>query len=194
MSPETAYVAERGHLQPLPPHAPPIYQPWGRIVGDHGYVHLDTNRYSVPDKLVGKQVDVHKHLERVLVYFKGRVVADHPRFIGQRNKTLTKPGHHKPLGQLSKKRMTTCEEEQILRDRNDDNLNLYLSGLKTRVKGRGQYYFRRLLNLQRTYPESAFQAALDKALHYGMYDLARLEKLILQSVAGDFFNMDREET
>ena len=31
---------------------------------------------------------------------------------------------------------------------------------------------------------------LDTALHYGMYDLVRLEQLILRHVAGDFFALD----
>jgi hypothetical protein len=190
MSPVEALVTERRHLQSLPRYAPPIYQPLVRSVGDHGYVNLDVNRYSVPDRLVGKQVEVHKYLERVSIYFKGQLVADHARFIGQQGKTRTKPGHHKPLGQQGKIRMAVCEEEQLLRRRGDEALNRYLTGLKSRVKGRGQYYFRRLLNLQRTYPESAFQAALTKALHYGMFDLARLEELILQFIAGDFFNLD----
>ena len=49
MSPEAAMIIEWPHLQPLPRFAPPIYLPHTRIVGDHGYIHLETNRYSVPD-------------------------------------------------------------------------------------------------------------------------------------------------
>ena len=52
---------------------------------------------------------------------------------------------------------------------------------------------RRLLELKRTYPEDAFHAALEQALHYGLFDLYRLEKLILERVAGDFFLIDEED-
>ena len=39
----------------------------------------------------------------------------------------------------------------------------------------------------------AFQKALKQAVHYGMYDLARLENIILSYVAGDFFNIDEDD-
>jgi len=52
---------------------------------------------------------------------------------------------------------------------------------------------RRLLDLKRTYPEEAFNAACEQALHYGLFDLTRLERLILGRVAGDFFRINEEE-
>jgi hypothetical protein len=54
---------------------------------------------------------------------------------------------------------------------------------------------RRLLAMRRTYPREAFLGAIEKALHYGLYDLHRLEHLILERVAGDFFHLrpDDEE-
>ena len=52
---------------------------------------------------------------------------------------------------------------------------------------------RRLPELQRTYPPEPFLAALGEALHYRLFDLARLEALILRAVAGDFFALHPEE-
>ncbi len=34
-----------------------------------------------------------------------------------------------------------------------------------------------------------FMAGISKALQYGLYDLARLEKIILDNIAGDFFDL-----
>jgi hypothetical protein len=51
---------------------------------------------------------------------------------------------------------------------------------------------RRLLELKRTYPSGPFLAAIDQALHFGLFDLQRLETLILKHVAGDFFNLERD--
>jgi hypothetical protein len=31
-----------------------------RVVDSYGFIHLDTNRYSVPERWVGKKVAVHK--------------------------------------------------------------------------------------------------------------------------------------
>jgi len=48
---------------------------------------------------------------------------------------------------------------------------------------------RRLLELKRTYPEEAFMQAVHEALHYGMYDLTRLENMILKQAGTYLFNL-----
>jgi hypothetical protein len=58
MSPEAAYVIEKPHLRPLPDVLPPVYDLFERVVDLHGYVSVDTNRYSVPERLVGQSVAV----------------------------------------------------------------------------------------------------------------------------------------
>jgi hypothetical protein len=50
----------------------------------------------------------------------------------------------------------------------------------------------KLLNFKHTYPEDAFLQAIKQAHKYGLYDLNRLEELIIKSVAGNYFNL-REE-
>jgi hypothetical protein len=50
----------------------------------------------------------------------------------------------------------------------------------------------RLLQLKRSYPPQPFLAAVEQALKYGLFDLARLETLVLRQVAGDFFALDDE--
>ena len=188
MSPDAAFLMERSHLRALPLHPPPVYQSLFRVVDVHGYVNLDTNRYSVPDRLIAKRVEVHKHLNRVCIYFNGEKIADHPRLLGQRDKMVTDKKHHRPLSS-KRKTCSVCPEEGLLRGKHPD-LDTYLTNLKRRVKGRGQYYFRRLLEMKRTYPDAAFFTGLGQALHYGLFDLTRLENLILSHIAGDFFDLD----
>ena len=65
-----------------------------------------------------------------------------------------------------------------------------MAALKQRAPGRGVGKLRRLLELQRTYPREPFLAAVAQALRYGLFDLSRLERLILEQVAGDFFDLD----
>jgi hypothetical protein len=48
------------------------------------------------------------------------------------------------------------------------------------------------IGVKRTYPEDAFRKAVKQAYHYGLYDLTRLEKMILSYVAGDFFNIHED--
>src|SRR5215472_14576378 len=54
MSPEAAYVMEKPRLVPLPPVLPPVYEVLERVVDLYGYVSVDTNRYSVPERRVGQ--------------------------------------------------------------------------------------------------------------------------------------------
>ena len=61
--------------------------------------------------------------------------------------------------------------------------------LKEISRGRGVLNLRRLLYLQRSYPEEPFIAGIKTAQQYGLYDLARVEKIILKNVAGDFFEL-----
>jgi hypothetical protein len=49
-----------------------------------------------------------------------------------------------------------------------------------------------MLQLKRSYPPQPFLAAVEQALKYGLFDLNRLETLVLRHVAGDFFALDDE--
>jgi hypothetical protein len=94
MSPDAAYLIEKPHLQALPAVLPPVYEPLARGVDLHGYVSVDTNRYSVPERLVGKPVTIHKYLTKVEVWYHGTLVASHARQIGERDARHKLPGHH----------------------------------------------------------------------------------------------------
>ena len=190
MTPDEAYLMEKPCLKPLPPYVPPIYDTTHRIVDVAGYVNLDTNRYSVPERLIGKKVEVQKHPEKVVVIFNHKQVASHPRIIGKRESHVTHPGHHGPLFR-DRVYSGPCAEEQALLGESEI-LDRYVSEIKKRSSGRGIAKLRRLLNLKRTYPREPFLAAVAKALSYGLYDLARLENMILEHVAGDFFRFADE--
>jgi transposase len=191
MSPDAAYVLEKPYLNSLPPYIPPVYQSLDRVVDVAGYVRVDTNRYSVPERLVGKKVEVHKLWDRVRIFFKRQKVADHPRLIDKRETRITAKGHHPPFNRYKAHR-GPCKEEQILRG-HDESLDHYVAELKKRSSGRGIIKMRRLLALKQTYPRQPFKKAIEEALHYGLYDLSRLEQMILSYVAGEFFNLNEDE-
>jgi hypothetical protein len=50
-----------------------------------------------------------------------------------------------------------------------------------------------LLQLKRSYPAQPFLGAVEQALKYGLFDLSRLETLVLRNVAGDFFALDDDD-
>lgn len=191
MSPDEAYIMEKPYLRPLPPYVPPIYQTLHRVVDVEGYVHLDTNRYSVPDRLIGKKVRVQKHALKVIVVFGHAQVASHNRVIDKRDTRVTEPSHHRPLLR-QRAHWGPCAEEKALVGESE-TLDRYVKELKKRSSGRGMIRLRRLLHLKRTHPPQAFLSTIARALHYGLYDLGRLEKMILDHVAGDFFRLTQED-
>ncbi len=80
-------------------------------------------------------------------------------------------------------------KEEVLLTGKNEILDLYIVHLKEISRGRGVLNLRRLLNLQRSYPEEPFIAGIKMAQQYGLYDLSRVEKIILNNVAGDFFEL-----
>jgi transposase len=186
MSPEAAYVIERPHLRPLPDALPPVYELLERVVDLHGFVSVDTNRYSVPERFTGQSVAIFKRPAEIQVCRKDATIAVHPRLIGQRDARNTLPGHHTiPV----RENRGTAQEETLLRGHHP-SLDCYAAALKQHSNGWGRRALRRLISLKRTYPSGPFIAAIEQALHYGMFDLGRLEALILKQVAGEFFALD----
>jgi len=188
-SPEAAYILEKPHLTALPRVLPPVYEVLERIVDLYGYVSVDTNRYSVPERLVGQALSVHKYPAEIVIYRRGAEIARHRRLIGQRDARSTLPGHHPTPTRADR---GPALEEQLLRG-DHPSLERYAAALKQRAYGRGVRALRRLLELKRTYPSGPFLAAVEEALRFGLFDLQRLETLILKQVAGDFFNLERDE-
>jgi len=190
ISAQEVHILERPHLKPLPVHIPPVYKPLQRIVDMSGYVTVDTNRYSVPERLCGRHVEVLKSWEAITIYHNRHKVAEHSRLIDKKDAKATLPGHHLPHRSRTT-RGGICQEEKALMGRSEI-LDRYVIGIKKSSHGSGRRKLQKLLGLQRTYPADAFEKAVQTALQYGLYDLLRLENLILSSVAGDFFDLEQD--
>ena len=186
MSPEAAYLIEKPYLQPLPNALPPVYEAFERVVDLYGYVSVDTNRYSIPERFVGQSVTVYKYPADIRICRRGTEIARHPRLIDQRDARHTLPEHHPTPVRVSR---GPALEEKLLAGHHP-SLERYAATLKQRAHGRGVRALRRLLELKRTYPSGPFLAAIEQALQFGLFDLGRLEKLILKQVIGDFFSLD----
>ena len=187
MSAEAAYLMEKESIIPLPKIHPPVYVAEHRIVDVECYVHLDTNRYSVPEKLLGKSLEVQKHWERVDIYHGRKLVASHQRVLQGRDKRITAAGHHPPLNRKKAHQGKSNEEKSLAG--HDPILDCYVAKLKKRSRGRGLVKLRKLLELKRTYPEQPFMKAIQDANHYSLFDLARVENMIITNTSGDYFKL-----
>jgi transposase len=189
MSPEAAYVMEKPHLSSLPTLLPTVYEVFDRVVDLYGFVSVDVNRYSVPERLVGKTVMIYKHYASIEIHYRRTPVAVHPRLIGVRDARHTLPGHHTVPQRAPRQ---PALQAQLLRGEHRV-LDAYVVALGAHLNGRGTRALNRLLQLKRSYPPQPFLAAVEQALKYGLFDLARLETLVLRHVAGDFFALDDDD-
>jgi len=177
------FATERGQLRPLPPFVPEVYQLHHRIVDVEGYVNLHRHRYSVPYALIGRQLEIRETKNRVEAYQGPRLVASHRKVAGRAVLRVTLPEHRPRRGEA--KARTSPEEQELLQM--EPPLPEYARRLKKHGAGRGTLVLRRLLALCREYPKEAVAKTVVTALEYGLFDLERLERLILRTIAKDYF-------
>jgi len=184
-SPRELFAAERLRMRRLPEHVPEVYLLHQRIVDSEGYVNVSRNRYSVPWRLLGRQVEVRETKERVDVFEGPRRVASHRRVVEPGNVRVTVPEHRPPRNEGADARRTQGVDEARLVERLPE-VAPYIALLRRRA--RGSYRdLRTLLRLVDEYPRAPLVAALREALRYGLVDLERVERMILRRIAKDFF-------
>ena len=82
--PAERLIVERPRLRALPEHAFDTDLVLPMVVSKEARVHLDTNTYSVPHRLVGRSVHLRADDTTVRVVAEGAVVAEHQRCWGRR--------------------------------------------------------------------------------------------------------------
>jgi len=183
------YQTERQHLEPLPIHIPEVYALHSRIVNLEGNIQLHTNRYSVPDELLGKRVQVRESVDKVKVYHKHQLVADHERKAEGARETVIDKAHRTPGRRPKKDGTAILAEEKTLRAVSTD-LGALVTALRKEKRGRPLCRIRRLYRFYLDYPTEALEKAVARALCYGLTDLDRIERMILRNVASDYFNLN----
>jgi len=68
----------------------------------------------------------------------------------------------------------------------------YVAGLKQRSRKVITLALRQLLRFVREYPREPLVGAVEEAARYGLYDLERLERMILRRVTREYFLLDGE--
>lgn len=184
-SPRELFARERAQLKPLPLYVPEVYQLHHRIVDTMGYVCVHNHRYSVPYTLIGRRVEVRETKDKMDIFDGARLVASHRKASGSSPQFVTSPNHRPPRGHGSLAKKLSPEEQQL--SAWGQPLTEYVAAVKKRARGRTPVHLRKLLSLSRDYPRDAFLQAVQTAAHYGMYDVDRLERMILRNIATDFF-------
>lgn len=182
--PRELYAVERPALQRLPLWVPEVYRLYQRVVDVEGYVSVLNNRYSVPEDWIGRTVQVRETKTHVEIESR-RGHVRHERVIDPIGQRLTLPEHRRPR---SVRRVPAVEEKTILDALPE--LADYLAGLKKHGRQHLTLALRHLRRLTREYPREALLGALREAGHYGLYDLDRVERMVLRRIAHEYFRLD----
>jgi len=183
--PRELFALERVHLKPLPVWIPAVYRLHQRIVDVEGYVSLHTNRYSVPVAWIGRQVEIRETKDKIEIQLDARNLVTHERLAEEEHQRITLSAHRPPRGQGLKRSDPYPEEQAILQS--VPEMAEYVAALKQHSRKLMVLALRQLLRLVREYPREPVLAAVREAARYGLYDLDRLERMILRRVARDYF-------
>jgi transposase len=185
-APRELFAAERPHLRPLPAWVPDVYALHHRIVDVEGFVNVHQNRYSAPWRLIGRRLEVRETKARIEIFDGPRLVASHARVVEPSSVRVVDPAHRPPRGEGRTARGdVSVEEDQLLRL--VPEFASYVARLKRAPHGRGLRDVRRLLRMVSDYPRTPLVEAVRTAAHFGLFDLERVERLLLRSLARDFF-------
>ncbi len=186
--PRELFAVERLHLTPLPAWIPEVYRLQERLVDVEGYVALHSNRYSVPVDWIGRRVEVRETKDKVEIQLDARRLVTHCRLLEAEHQRVTLAEHRPPRGQGVRRGHPHPEEKAIVAAAPE--LADYVAGLKQRSRKIVKLALRQLLRFVREYPREPLLGAVREAGHYGLYDLDRVERMILRRVAHDYFLLD----
>jgi hypothetical protein len=179
---------ERLHLKPLPAWIPEVYRLHQRLVDIEGYVALNSNRYSVPLEWIGRRVEVRETRDKIEIQLDARRLVTHRRIAEAEHQRLMLAEHRPPRGQRPARPDPHPEEQAIVAVAPE--LADYVAGLKHRSRKAITLALRQLLRLVREYPREPLVDAVHEAARYGLYDLDRLERMILRRVTREYFRLN----
>jgi hypothetical protein len=187
--PRELFAIERLHLKPLPAWIPDVYRLHQRTVDVEGYVSVNSIRYSVPVAWIGRRVEVRETRDKLEIELDARHIVTHDRALTPLHQRITLAEHKSPRGEGA--RRDPHPEEQALIAAAPE-IAPYVADLKQKGRKVVALALRQLLRLLRDYPREPFLAAVREAARYGLYDLDRLERMILRRVARDYFLLDTD--
>jgi transposase len=189
------FVAEHPALRRLPLHVPEPYRTHDRTVDERGFVNLESNRYSVPAALIDRKLSIHESSKTIKIYDGHRLVCLHDRQqpgLGK-EKMLEEHKRERERYRLRRKDPEERPTERAMRT-SSKAVGEMVDELRRRHGGRATRIVERLHRMWLDYPLEPLEAALTTALAHGLFDLRRIEALVLQHVAGDYFRLpDRSD-
>src|SRR4030067_2703006 len=114
-SPVALFRSERPDLLPLPLFVPEVYALHVRVVDLEGMVNLHNNRYSAPEDLIGRRVEVKETKDKVTIMAGHAPAACHDRLeVGAGGRAVLPEHRHKGRPHQKGEALPTLPEEKVL--------------------------------------------------------------------------------
>jgi transposase len=189
--PRELYAIERPYLKRLPVWVPEVYRLFQRIVDAEGYVNVNSNRYSVPPDWIGREVQVRETKAHIEIDGVRGGHVRHDRVIGEVDQRRLLKEHRYPRGQNPHKPQRAPEETAIASA--CPELADFVASLKKHGRKQSTLALRQLLRMVQEYPRQPLLVAIAEAAQYGLWDLDRVERMVLRRVAHDYFRLGPDE-
>lgn len=171
---------EKPALQPLPAERFSLFEVGTRVVHPDGYVEVGRAFYSVPDRLLGEEVQVHWDDRLVRIYHQGQCVGVYTRAsVGTFNSLDEHRPAHKPARQQAYQENLLAKAEHIG--------PLALAWAKAAIEERDVRAYRLLqgmLSLTRKHPRERVDWACGIALEHRLFRYKPLLRLVESGVGG----------
>jgi len=189
------FEEEKAHLRPLPAYRPPECQ-WHhhRRVDPEGMVCLEGNRYSAPNAYLDRELTLKETMDTVTLMDGSKELCVHARLPdGERGESRL-PGHGRDRSRrrVASTRAATAEERWLTEQ--SPTLASYIAGLKRLGSRRFPSQLRKLYALCNDYKVAQVVAAVERAMTYDLFDVTRLEKMLLQEHGARLFSFRRGDT
>lgn len=164
-------------LKPLP-EAPYIFAEWKKAkAGIDYHIALDGHYYSVPYKLINKDLDVRYTKQTIEIFYKGQRVASHQRNVQKgRHTTITEhmPKCHQEYAKWTPTRIINWAKT-------NGKFTGELAEKIIAAKAHPEQGYRACLGIMRlgkSYGENRLEAACNRALHIGAYSYKSVESIL----------------
>jgi len=179
------FAAERRLLVPLPAWRSPVYRLHHRIVDLESYVNVHTFRYEVPARFIGRLLEARETKTEIQIFDGPRLIATHPRRV-EGPKRVRLPAAERVERKRHRDEQVVAQERQLFAELPE--FVDWITELRRRApRGKAIARLRQLQRLLRDYPRPPLLHALREAARYGLYELDRVETMILRNIRDDYF-------
>jgi len=139
---------------------------------------------------IGRRVEVRETRDKIEIHLDTRHLMTHRRIAEAEHQRVMLAAHRPPRCQRAPRPDPHPEEQGIVTAAPE--LAEYVAGLKQHSRKVITFALRQLLRLVREYPREPLLGAVREAARYGLYDLDRLERMILRRVTREYFLLEGE--